>query len=108
MEKAKEVVGTIDRVHELRLQIPGVVADLQIATVLALREMLFVANFNDVLHFFALSVCIYKTWTNKFSLSTIPLVASGFSGTGPESVVVSFDRIRSVFVRSGRWGVKEC
>jgi hypothetical protein len=94
MEKAKEVVGTIDRVHKLSLYIPGVVAGSQIATVLALRELLFVANFNDVLHFFALSVCIYKTWTNKFSLSTTPLVASGFSSTGPESAFGAFDRIR--------------
>ena len=32
MEKAKEVVGTIDRFHQLSLDIPGVVVDLQIAT----------------------------------------------------------------------------
>jgi hypothetical protein len=63
--KAKELVGTIDRAHELNLHIPGVVADLQIANVLALRELLFVANFNDGLHFAGVSACIYKTWTNK-------------------------------------------
>jgi len=51
MEKAKEVVSTIDRFHQLSLDVPGVVVDLQIATLLALRELLFAANFNDVVHF---------------------------------------------------------
>jgi hypothetical protein len=69
-------VDTIDRIHELRLQVPGVVTDSQIATVLALRELLFVANFNDGLHFSGVSACIYKTWANKFFLLTIPLMGS--------------------------------
>jgi hypothetical protein len=56
MEKAKEVVGTIDRVHQLSLHVPGVGANLQIATVLALRELLFVVNFNDVVHFLVVRV----------------------------------------------------
>ena len=51
LEKAKEVVGTIDRVHELCLHVRGIVTDLQIATVLALREWLFAANFNEIVHF---------------------------------------------------------
>ena len=56
MEKAKKVVGTIDRVHQLSLHVPGVGANLQIATVLALRELLFVVNFNDVVHFLVVRV----------------------------------------------------
>jgi hypothetical protein len=56
MEKAKEVVSTIDRVHQLSLHVPGVGANLQIATVLALRELLFVVNFNDVVHFLVVRV----------------------------------------------------
>jgi hypothetical protein len=56
MEKAKELVGTTDRVDELSLHVPGVGANLQIATVLALRELLFVANFNDVVHFLVVHV----------------------------------------------------
>jgi hypothetical protein len=56
MEKAKEVVSTIDRFHQLSLDVPGVGANLQIATVLALRELLFVVNFNDVVHFLVVRV----------------------------------------------------
>jgi hypothetical protein len=56
MEKAKEVVSTIDPVHQLSLYVPGVGANLQIATVLALRELLFVPNFNDVVHFLVVRV----------------------------------------------------
>jgi hypothetical protein len=66
MEKSKELAGIIDRVHQLSLHIPSVVADLQIATVLALRELLVVANFNDGLHFSVLSACMYKIWTTLF------------------------------------------
>jgi hypothetical protein len=58
-------VDTIDRIHELRLQVPGVVTDSQSATVLAVRELLFIANFNDVAHFFAVGNCIYKMRANK-------------------------------------------
>jgi hypothetical protein len=46
----KEVVGTVDRVHELGLNVFGAVADLQFAILLALRERLLVPNFNDVFH----------------------------------------------------------
>jgi hypothetical protein len=49
----KEVVGTIDRFHELSIHVPGVVTALQIATSLALRELLLGVNFNDVVHFSA-------------------------------------------------------
>jgi hypothetical protein len=71
LEKAKEVIGTIDRVHELSLHVPGLVTDLQIASVLALRELLFVANLNDVVHFSVVRACIYKIRANKFCLPTI-------------------------------------
>jgi hypothetical protein len=76
MEKAKEVVSTIDRFHQLSLDVPGVVVDLQIATLLALRELLFAANFNDVVHFPVVGICIYKMRANKFSFPTVRLVAS--------------------------------
>ena len=65
MEKAKEVVNTIDRFHQLSLDVLGVVTDSQIATLLALRELLFIANFNDVAHFSAVGNCIYKMRANK-------------------------------------------
>jgi len=51
----KEVVGTVDRVHELSLNVSGAVADLQFAILLALRERLLVPNFNDVFHLSAMS-----------------------------------------------------
>jgi hypothetical protein len=88
MEKAKEVVGTIDRVQELSLHIPGVVADLQIATLLALRERLLVPNFNDVFHLSAVCPCIYKIRANEFPRPTSQLFGSGISTAGSESAFI--------------------
>jgi hypothetical protein len=84
-EKAKEVIGTIDRVHELSLHVPDLVTDLQIATILALRELLFDTMLNDDAHFSVVCVCIYKIRANKLLLRPFRLVASGFSTTGSES-----------------------
>ena len=42
LDEAKEVAGTVDHFHELSFQFPGVRADSQIATVLAVRESAFV------------------------------------------------------------------
>jgi hypothetical protein len=63
-EETNEVVGTVDRVHELSLHVPGVVADLQIATLFALREWLSTADLNVVVHSFAACTCIYKMRAN--------------------------------------------
>jgi hypothetical protein len=105
MEKAKEVVGTIDRVDELSLHVPGVGANLQIATVVALRELLFVANLNEVVHFSVVCACIYKIRANKFCLPTI--------STGGIQILnlqfrVSILSNSANFTRMGRWAIKEC
>jgi hypothetical protein len=57
----------VDRFHQLSLQFPGVRAASQIATALAVRELVFVAIFVDIVHFSAVSACIYKTRTKKIS-----------------------------------------
>jgi hypothetical protein len=69
MEKAQEVVSTIDRVNELNPHVSGLGADLQIATLLAVCELLFAANFNDVVHFSVVGLCIYKTQAKLFLAS---------------------------------------
>ena len=79
MEKAKEVVSTIDRVHQLSLYVPGVGANLQIATVLALREMLFVPNFNDVVHFLVVRVVYTRMGPINSLFRPFQLPGSGFS-----------------------------
>ena len=84
MEKAKEVVGTIDRVHQLSLHVPGVGANLQIATVLALRERLFGATFIVVVHFSAVGNCIYKMRANK-------ILSSDHSGAVEDSSCLTDD-----------------
>jgi hypothetical protein len=71
-EKAKEVVGTVDLVHQLSFHVLGVIGDLQSATVFALRDLLFVANFNNLVHFLVAAACIYKTRAaNAFSLDSL-------------------------------------
>src|SRR5580704_14075245 len=67
LDEANEVADVVDRFHQLSLQFPGVPADSQIATALAVRELVFVAIFSDVVHFSAVSACIYKTRTKKIS-----------------------------------------
>ncbi len=98
-------MGTIDRVHELSPHVPGLVTDLQIASVLALREPLFVANLNDVVHFSLACACIYKIRANKFCLPTI--------STGGIQILnlrfrVSILSNSASFTRIGRWAIKEC
>jgi hypothetical protein len=84
MEKTKEVVGTIDRVHELSLDVAGVVTDSQIATVLAFRERLFGATFIVVVHFSAVGNCIYKMRANK-------ILSSDYSGAVEDSSCLTDD-----------------
>jgi hypothetical protein len=50
---------------ELSLRYRRVRTDSQIATALAVCELISVVIFNDVLHFSAVSACIYKTRTKK-------------------------------------------
>jgi hypothetical protein len=90
-------VLTIVRIHEMSLNVPGIVVDLQIATVLALRELLFAANFNEIVHFSDPGLCIYKSRANRFSLPTTQLVLSRFSATGSESALILFDQTRQHF-----------
>jgi hypothetical protein len=66
LDVANEVFDVVDRFYQLSIQLPGVPADSQIATALAVRETIFVAMFNDVVHFSTVSACIYKTRTKKF------------------------------------------
>jgi hypothetical protein len=61
----KEVSDVVDRFRELNFQFPSVRADSQIATALAVRESVVVAMFNDVIHFSAVSICIYKIRAKK-------------------------------------------
>jgi hypothetical protein len=65
IDEVKEVSDIVDCFHELNLQIHSVRADSQIATVLAVRELVFVVIFDDVVHFSAVDICIYKTRAKK-------------------------------------------
>jgi hypothetical protein len=63
-EKAKKVVGTVDRVHKLNLCAHGLGTDVEIATSLAFREILLADNSSDVIQFLVVGL-LYTKCTPK-------------------------------------------
>lgn len=61
-------------------------ADSQIATLLAARELIFVVSFSDLVHYSVVSVCIYKTRPKTLSRLNVALV--------PESRLERLQQIR--------------
>jgi hypothetical protein len=53
IDETKEVSDVVDRFHELSFQFPGVRADSQIATALAVREWAFILVLIYCVHFSA-------------------------------------------------------
>jgi hypothetical protein len=64
-DEAKEVFDVVDRFHELKF--PSVRADSQIATALAVRELVFVLVLNYGVHFSALVLVYTRPGPKKFS-----------------------------------------
>ena len=55
----------VDRLHELKPQLRRARADSQIATTLAVCELVFIAVLNEIVQFSAAGACIFKTRTRK-------------------------------------------
>ena len=66
IDEAKEVSDVVDRFHELSVQFPGVRAHSQIATVLAVRELVFILVLNYGVHFSAQVLVYTRPGPNKF------------------------------------------
>jgi hypothetical protein len=92
LDEAKEVFEIVDRVHELNLQFGGVRAASQIATALAVRELVFGAMFNEVVHLSVIEGCIYKSRTKKTRgfarMGRFALIAATTAAYGLEDVTL--------------------
>jgi hypothetical protein len=66
IDEAKEVSDVVDRFHELSFQFPGVGAYSQIATALAVRELVFVLVLVYGVHFSALVLVYTRPGPKKF------------------------------------------
>ena len=71
----KEVSDVVNRFRELNFQFPSVRADSQIATALAVRELILVAMLNDAVHFSSVATCIYKTRTNEMARRLVSILS---------------------------------
>ena len=67
----------VDRLHELKPQLRRARADSQIATTLAVCELVFIALLNEIVQFSAAGACIFKTRTRKVSgcASTVVVIS---------------------------------
>ena len=66
IDEVKEVSDIVDCFHELNLQIHSVRADSQIATVLAVRELVFILVLNYGVHFPAQVLVYTRPGPKKF------------------------------------------